>query len=244
MNKGTKEIVESINDTIDDVTNLYGDTWDSSLVGGDGFNPDYHAVTSEKINDVVVRTNDGCRESSWLCDYLAAVAPANVKALIAALEQAQHDKLVNWEAAASLVEENEELKRSIAELENDEVRQRLANAEHQLYMAELAKYNLRTRRRAQFRKRLAAEKRIAELEIQNAVSDASIIELKAQYETVRSASQLSVKLPATATTFDAAAAIRACMDEFPLAVQDVVEECAVIAENTIFAAGGLVEGSD
>ncbi len=40
---------------------------------------------------------------------------ANV--LIAALEQAQHDKLVNWEAAASLVEENEELKRSIAELE-------------------------------------------------------------------------------------------------------------------------------
>ncbi len=98
-----------------------------------------------------------------------------IDALIAALEQAQQ---------------------RIYELENDEVRQHLANAEHQLYMAELAKYNLRTSRRAQFRKRLAAEKRIAELEIQNAVSDASIIELKAQYETVRSASQLSVKLPA------------------------------------------------
>jgi len=52
----------------------------------------------------------------------------------------------------------------IAELENDEVRQRLANAEHQLHMAELAKYNLRAGRKAQFRKRKVAEKRIAELE--------------------------------------------------------------------------------
>jgi hypothetical protein len=54
------------------------------------------------------------------------------------------------------------------------------------------------------------------------------------------ARQPSVKLLAPATTFDAAAAIRACMDEFPLAVQDVVEECAVIAENTIFASSGTV----
>ncbi|HCT5999389.1 hypothetical protein ACKLKB_05765 [Klebsiella pneumoniae] len=52
----------------------------------------------------------------------------------------------------------------IAELENDEVRQRLANAEHQLYMAELAKHNLKASRKSQFRKRRAAEKRIAELE--------------------------------------------------------------------------------
>lgn len=52
----------------------------------------------------------------------------------------------------------------IDELENDEVRQRLANAEHQLYMAELAKNNLRASRKAQFRKRKAAEQRIAELE--------------------------------------------------------------------------------
>ena len=51
-----------------------------------------------------------------------------------------------------------------AELENDELRQKLANAEHQLYMAELAKHNLRASRKAQFRKRRAAEKRIAELE--------------------------------------------------------------------------------
>lgn len=52
----------------------------------------------------------------------------------------------------------------IAELQNDEVRQRLANAEHQLHMAELAKHNLRASRKAQFRKRKATERRIAELE--------------------------------------------------------------------------------
>lgn len=52
----------------------------------------------------------------------------------------------------------------VAELENDEVRQRLANAEHQIYMAELAKNNLRASRKAQFKKRKAAEARIAELE--------------------------------------------------------------------------------
>ncbi|EPY3944425.1 hypothetical protein ACXDGC_001569 [Klebsiella pneumoniae] len=63
-----------------------------------------------------------------------------------------------------LVEALETAQQRIDELENDEVRQRLANAEHQLYMAELAKNNLRASRKAQFRKRRAAEKRIAELE--------------------------------------------------------------------------------
>lgn len=63
-----------------------------------------------------------------------------------------------------LVEALEKAHQRIDELENDEVRQRLANAEHQLYMAELAKNNLRASRKAQFRKRKAAEQRIAELE--------------------------------------------------------------------------------
>lgn len=57
-----------------------------------------------------------------------------------------------------------ELQARIAELENDEVRQRLANAEQQLYMAELAKNNIKASRKVQFRKRKAAEKRISELE--------------------------------------------------------------------------------
>lgn len=65
---------------------------------------------------------------------------------------------------ASLVEALEKAQQRIDELENDEVRQRLANAEHQLYMAELAKHNLKASRKAQFCKRRAAEKRIAELE--------------------------------------------------------------------------------
>ncbi|EPG8318893.1 hypothetical protein MAK34_004216 [Klebsiella pneumoniae] len=66
--------------------------------------------------------------------------------------------------ALSLVEALEKAQQKIDELENDEVRQRLANAEHQLYMAELAKHNLKASRKSQFRKRRAAEKRIAELE--------------------------------------------------------------------------------
>lgn len=64
----------------------------------------------------------------------------------------------------ALVEALEKAQQRIDELENDEVRQRLANAEHQLYMAELAKHNLKASRKAQFCKRRAAEKRIAELE--------------------------------------------------------------------------------
>lgn len=64
----------------------------------------------------------------------------------------------------ALVEALEKARQQIDELENDEVQQRLANAEHQLYMAELAKHNLKASRKAQFRKRKAAEKRIAELE--------------------------------------------------------------------------------
>ncbi|HDT5938450.1 TPA: ead/Ea22-like family protein [Klebsiella quasipneumoniae subsp. similipneumoniae] len=75
--------------------------------------------------------------------FIALANPANVLALVETLEKAQQ---------------------KIDELENDEVRQRLANAEHQLYMAELAKHNLKASRKSQFRKRRAAEKRIAELE--------------------------------------------------------------------------------
>ncbi|HIH9503996.1 TPA: hypothetical protein ACYU9O_001864 [Klebsiella quasipneumoniae subsp. quasipneumoniae] len=75
--------------------------------------------------------------------FYALANPNNVIVLVEALEKAQH---------------------RIDELENDEVRQRLANAEHQLYMAELAKHNLKASRKAQFCKRRAAEKRIADLE--------------------------------------------------------------------------------
>lgn len=42
---------------------------------------------------------------------------------------------------------------------------------------------------------------------------------------------LEAKHAALASVPDAATAIRACMEEFPESVRDIVEECAVIAEN-------------
>ncbi|EPL7510291.1 ead/Ea22-like family protein [Klebsiella aerogenes] len=71
---------------------------------------------------------------------------------------------VKLEDIDALIETLETAQQQIDEVENDEVHQRLANAEHQLRMAELAKHNLKVSRKAQFRKRKAAEKRVAELE--------------------------------------------------------------------------------
>lgn len=109
-----------------------------------------------------------------------------VSSLIAALEQAQNERdkfkfaFTEWHDKTAWVQEEvspdrfgfqtlgmhraDVMTRHIEELENDEVRQRLANAEHQLHMAELAKHNLKASRKAQFRKRKVAEQRIAELE--------------------------------------------------------------------------------
>ncbi|HCI8111433.1 TPA: hypothetical protein NQE78_002611 [Klebsiella pneumoniae] len=88
----------------------------------------------------------------------------DLKELVEALENSEsrlHEVAV---ACATAEQALEKAQQRIDELENDEVRQRLANAERQLYMAELAKNNLRASRKAQFRKRKAAEQRIAELE--------------------------------------------------------------------------------
>lgn len=57
-------------------------------------------------------------------------------------------------------------KQNIAEREKDiaaldVARQQLANAEHQLHLADLANFNLRASRKAQFRKRREAEQRLA-----------------------------------------------------------------------------------
>ncbi|MDD8662730.1 ead/Ea22-like family protein [Escherichia coli] len=88
------------------------------------------------------------------------VSDPDVLALVEALEAKQPHHNGMMQLSNELVM----AKQRIAELENDEVRQRLANAEHQLHMAELAKHNLKASRKAQFRKRKVAEKRIAELE--------------------------------------------------------------------------------
>lgn len=101
-----------------------------------------------------------------------------LEALIADIRKIHHPKalyapIITWEEMQSLIAALEQSQHRVDELENDEVRQRLANAEHQLHMAGLRFHNIKASRNAQYKKRKAAEKRIAELE----------------------ASQLSVKLP-------------------------------------------------
>lgn len=101
-----------------------------------------------------------CARIDALNEFQLAACPANVLVLVEALEAKQPHHNGMMQLSNDLVM----AKQRIAELENDEVRQRLANAEHQLHMAELAKHNLKASRKAQFRKRKVAEKRIAELE--------------------------------------------------------------------------------
>lgn len=50
------------------------------------------------------------------------------------------------------------------------------------------------------------------------------------------------QLPQPAVPDDAATAIRACLDEFPEDVRDIVEECAAIAENSCRAA--VLQGAE
>lgn len=61
----------------------YGGEWDSALVGGEG-GKNYHAVTN--ADDEVVRTADDSRHTSWLCDYIVAASPSNIRALLAELD--------------------------------------------------------------------------------------------------------------------------------------------------------------
>ncbi|CFB71219.1 hypothetical protein [Yersinia enterocolitica] len=57
----------------------------------------------------------------------------------------------------SLIAQLEAAQKERDDLLNQEFQQRLANAEHQLYMKDLAIHNIKASRKAQFRKRLAAE---------------------------------------------------------------------------------------
>ncbi|HBS7006752.1 TPA: ead/Ea22-like family protein [Klebsiella pneumoniae] len=106
----------------------------------DSLNSDAACISEEYDGEGHVAWDETAQRNA---EFIALANPANILALVEALEKAQQ---------------------RIDELENDEVRQRLANAEHQLYMAELAKHNLKASRKVQFRKRRAAEKRIGELE--------------------------------------------------------------------------------
>ncbi|EKN3879383.1 TPA: hypothetical protein ACPD2V_001050 [Yersinia enterocolitica] len=77
---------------------------------------------------------DGYSEA--VSKFIGHCRPSEILALIAQLEAAQKE---------------------LFDLHNQEFQQRLANAEHQLYMKDLAIHNIKASRKAQFRKRLAAE---------------------------------------------------------------------------------------
>ncbi|WP_235942351.1 hypothetical protein [Yersinia thracica] len=86
------------------------------------------------------------------------------QSLIAQLEAAQKEvhglKMKLSDAGCLLVEWKQRVEKAEKErddLLNQEFQQRLANAEHQLYMKDLAIHNIKASRKAQFRKRLAAE---------------------------------------------------------------------------------------
>ncbi|HDL7029569.1 TPA: hypothetical protein PXM33_000065 [Yersinia enterocolitica] len=85
---------------------------------------------------------DGYSEA--VSKFIEHCRPSEILALIAQLEAAQKE---------------------LFDFHNQEFQQRLANAEHQLYMKDLAIHNIKASRKAQFRKRLAAE---AELSAANA----------------------------------------------------------------------------
>ncbi|PWI82111.1 hypothetical protein DEO48_00715 [Enterobacter sp. CGMCC 5087] len=84
-NKLTDEQVENIIEMAADAAKRYGPQWDSALVGGVGGN--FHAVTSDTIQAVVVQANDDSRDSSWLCDYLESVSPAVIQAALTELQE-------------------------------------------------------------------------------------------------------------------------------------------------------------
>lgn len=81
----------------------------------------------------------------------------------------------------------EAAERRVAELENDESRQRLANAEHQLYMKDLAINNIKASRRAQFKKRQAAERERDDLRAEQAEHDEQIARMEGKFSLAKRA---------------------------------------------------------
>ncbi|HCB2205691.1 TPA: ead/Ea22-like family protein [Citrobacter farmeri] len=79
-------------------------------------------VFSTDNKRAAVRHEDTGNLSRWRNDndatFIATADPATVLALLDELEAAEHTAAVDHEAACSLVEENEELKRRIAELQS------------------------------------------------------------------------------------------------------------------------------
>ncbi|HEN7340387.1 TPA: hypothetical protein U7N74_002134 [Serratia marcescens] len=95
-------------------TTEFDGEWDSALVGGEN-GKNYHAVIN--ANDVVVRADDDSRHTSWLCDYLEAVSPVNIRALLAELEAKDKTLELEREKSRRVMSENHQQAKRIAELE-------------------------------------------------------------------------------------------------------------------------------
>ena len=95
------QAIERISDAIDDAARLYGENWDSALVGGE---PNYHAITSDHTKGIVVKTDDDSLHSSWLCDYLEAVDPASIRLLLARIKEL--DKAAHEQEPVAVVDEH------------------------------------------------------------------------------------------------------------------------------------------
>lgn len=176
------QAIERISDAIDDAARLYGENWDSALVGGE---PNYHAITSDHTQGIVVKTDDDSLHSSWLCDYLEAVDPASIRLLLARIKEL--DKAAHEQEPVAVVEPSDYV--TAAQISDDKPRKM---AVRELYEGAL-------------------------IVGQNLYAHPALVPA----------------VPMAVAGFDAATAIRACMEEFPESMHDIVEECAQIAENTI-----------
>ncbi|HEF9707956.1 TPA: hypothetical protein SB103_004245 [Yersinia enterocolitica] len=78
----------------------------------------------------------------------------------------------------ALIAQLEASQKELFDFHNQEFQQRLANAEHQLYMKDLAIHNIKASRKAQFRKRLSAE---AELSAANEKLKGEQVPVEYQY---------------------------------------------------------------
>ncbi|HHH9668579.1 TPA: hypothetical protein ACQYEN_004767, partial [Yersinia enterocolitica] len=123
-----------------------------SVMGTNHYGVHIHAMTAENLHS----KSDIAVELAW--------RDLRIEQLITQLEAAQkenHDlKMKLSDAGCLLVEWKKRVEKAEKErddLLNQEFQQRLANAEHQLHMKDLAIHNIKASRKAQFRKRLAAE---------------------------------------------------------------------------------------
>lgn len=134
-------------------TTEFDGEWDSALVGGEN-GKNYHAVIN--ANDVVVRAADDSRHTSWLCDYLEAVSPLNIRALLAELE-AKDERIGELEVIATeyagKFQKAQDANKHLIIMSNDD-KKRIAELEKRLEL-------VREQRDSELRTSAILEKRLA-----------------------------------------------------------------------------------